>query len=314
MPVFDTTSVIGGFGQIIQNDWALGDDRQFSGDTQLSPNPPPPSDLDLTDAYFTLKSASTLPDADSLIQKHITQSSTVNGQIIAGLGGALSKLLIKIASGDYEGINNIVAGPAYPWDIRVITTAGVTLTVATGVAIFLQNDTQTNKSGTPAAFPNNGQPRFRGYIFDKPSNIMGLSAFYNAGDVYWNSNPSNGNGLGWICATGGIAPATTWFTFDQSQQIDPIVVANSQSPFTAKFNEFIAASAGVASDTNINLPHATGSQRIIVIKKIDAGIFNVNAVPSGTDTIDGVNAPYPNSTQYQSFNLKDFAPGVWLIF
>src|SRR5580698_8195050 len=167
MPVFDTTSVISGFGQVI-SDWAWGDDRQFSGDVQASPNPPPPGDLSITDAYFTMKAAATVPDQYALIQVHITQTSTVYGQITAGAGGALSQLLIKVSSGLYEGITNIVAGANYSWDIRCITTDGVTFTVAIGTIAFIQNDTQTNKAGTPATFPNDGQPRFRGFISANP--------------------------------------------------------------------------------------------------------------------------------------------------
>jgi hypothetical protein len=208
MPVYNTAVVVGGFDQII-DDWAWGDDQQFAGDVQLSPQPPPPTDLSLTDAYFTLKQAPNpaIPDADALIQVHITQVSSVGGIISAGLGGALSNLLIKISSGSYQGINSIVPGAQYLWDIRVITTAGVTFTVATGSMQFVPNETQTNKAGTPAAFPNDGQPRFRGFIDQNPNGVPGLTSIFNAGDFYFNSNPINGNGVGWQCFIGG-APGT----------------------------------------------------------------------------------------------------------
>jgi hypothetical protein len=210
LPVYDTTTILGGFGQQLVNVWAWGDDHQFSGDVQLSPEPPPPGDLSLTDAYFTMKAAPTQPDADSLIQIHITQTLSASGQITAGEGGYFSQLLIKVPSGDLEGTTGIYAGPVYNFDIRVITAGGVTFTVAQGTIIFLQNDTQTNYSGTPAAIPNQGQPVFRGFIYDNPQNIMGLITTYNAGDWYMNSNPINGNGSGWQCTIGG--QPGTWIT------------------------------------------------------------------------------------------------------
>lgn len=206
MPVFDTTFVVGGFSQII-SDWAIGDDRQFSGDVLLSPNPPPPTDEDLSDAYFTLKQVPTSPDAQSTIQKHITQTSSAAGQITAGTGGHKSQLLIKIASGDYENSTSAISGPQYSCDIRCITTGGVTFTVAIGTMRFVQNDTQASEAGQPAAIPNQGNPVFRGFIDALPSGIPGLKAIFNAGDWYMNSNPANGNGVLFQCTIGG-APGT----------------------------------------------------------------------------------------------------------
>ena len=311
MPVYDIQSVIGGFGQIIQNNWALGDDRQFSGDVQLSPNPPPPGDLNLTDAYFTLKASPTQPDSSSLIQKHITQAISPAGQITAGLGGALSQLLIKIASGDYEGLSNIVAGPAYSWDIRVITTGHVTFTVATGVVIFLQNDTQTNASGTPAAFPNNGQPAFRGFTSANPQSVQGFPGIYNAGDFFFNSNPANGNGTGWQCTIAG-SPGT-WLPFytviPVFQNVRTVVFA--QSPYAiAQFDQFIGVNAS-GGNTTVLLPPATGTGRIFELKKIDTSANNMQITPFGTDTIDGVAGTLLDNIPYDSNTIIDYAVGKW---
>lgn len=313
MSVYDTTSVVGGFGQVIQFSWALGDDRQFSGDVQLSPNPPPPTDLSLTDAWFTLKAIPTQPDQDALIQKHITTSLTAAGQITAGLGGALSQLLIKIASGDYEGINSISAGPAYNWDIRCITSAGVTFTVAQGIVIFYQNDTQANQAGVPASFPNNGQPRFRGFIFDNPQEIMGLTGTFNAGDFYFNSNPINGNGTGWQCAIAG-SPGT-WLPFGGggSASFNIVFVLNSASPYSTITGQAVFASAGTSTPTVIVLPAAVGSGLSVIIKKIDSNAQPVTIAPAGTDTIDGVNAIKNITIQNFSLTLLDAAIGQWEI-
>lgn len=209
MPTVDTSTVLGGLAQII-GDWVLGDDRQISGDAQSSVNPPPSGDLGLSDAYFTLKKNYSDSDANAVIQKHITTAPTASGQITAGLGGALSNLLFKISSGDYQALVN--AGPVYYWDIRIITTSGgVTQTVARGTVVFLANVALVDKAGTPAAFPNSGNPQFRGFISANPQTVSNLNTLFNQGDFYFNSVPTTTSAVGWRCTIGG-SPGT-WTPF-----------------------------------------------------------------------------------------------------
>ncbi|HKU19306.1 MAG TPA: hypothetical protein VJP80_08700 [Candidatus Saccharimonadales bacterium] len=313
MPVFDTTSVVGGFNQII-SDWAWGDDRQFSGDVQLSPNPPPPGDLSIVAAYFTLKQAPnpSIPDADSLIQSDITQTLTSFGQITAGAGGALSNLLIKVSSGQYEGINSITVGPVYFWDIRCITTGNVTFTAASGVVTFVPNVTQTNAAGTPAAFPNNGQPRFRGFTSQNPQTAA-LPGVYNAGDFFFNSNPINNLGSGWQCTIGG-SPGT-WVTFfgggPSGGAIFSTVKTIAVGPYNVGAGDYAIMVNAAAGAISVNLPAATGSGRTLVIKKLDATGNAVNVVPAGVNTIDGVAGTYANTTPNVSNTLIDYAVGAW---
>lgn len=203
MPFLDSTSITGGYGQSI-SDWPVGDDRIFSGTiTGLAS-----SDPNLTDAYFTLKLNPNDVDADAIIQKHITQSLTTAGQITQDASLHYTVLSIHVFSGDYEGLVSV--GTSYWWDFRVITTSGSTITVATGQVTFLQQVTQTNKAGTPAALPNFGQPRIRGFNPQSPQ-LMNPGGTFNAGDIYFNQNPQNGNGVGWQCTVGG-APGT-WVAF-----------------------------------------------------------------------------------------------------
>lgn len=208
MPLNDTSSIIGGYNQEIV-DWALGDDRVFSGQVSglLAADP------NLSDAYFTLKSAPNLPDVNAILQKHITQTLSNAGQIT---GSPANALLIHVFSADYEGLVGV--GPVYYWDFRVITTLGTTWTVATGTVTFVQNATQTNVAGTPATLPNLGQPRFRGFLPTHPKNISGFSGVFNRGDYFRNSLPAPGGPSGWVC----ISPCT-----DSSGFVTDGVVGNT---------------------------------------------------------------------------------------
>jgi hypothetical protein len=201
MPLYDTTTVVSGYNQEIL-DWPLGDDRQFLGDVQLSVNPPPPGDLNLSDAYFTLKLNPTDPDSDAILQLHITQTPTSSGYIYTALSGAYSGVAFLVTSGTYQDF--VSSGTVYYWDFRCITaTGGRTFTVATGVVQYLQNVTQTDKAGTPANYPFQGQPRFRGFTSASPNTGNTNTGWSNTGDIWFNSNPFNGNGIGWQCLVEG---------------------------------------------------------------------------------------------------------------
>jgi hypothetical protein len=189
VPFIDTTSIIGGYSQII-SDWQLGDGRVFSGQAQGLAA----TDNVLTDAYFTLKSSPNLPDADAIIQKHITPILSAAGQIT---GVPANILNVNVYSADYEGLVSV--GPIYYWDFRVITAGGQVFTIATGTVEFGQNVTQTNNIGTPAIFPNNGQPRFRGFLPTHPKDISNFSGTFNQGDFFANALPVSGGPSGWVC-------------------------------------------------------------------------------------------------------------------
>ncbi len=194
MPFLDTQSIIGGDGQTIA-DWNTGDDRIFTGQvTGLQP-----SDPSLTDAYFTLKLNPNAPDADAVLQKHVTQSLTAAGQITVDGSSNFTELLIHVHSADYEGL--VQPGTSYWWDFRVITTGGSTITVATGQVAFLQQVTQTNVAGTPATLPNNALPRIRGFLTMHPNSIPSFIGVFNVGDLYFNSQPTPGSASGWVCVS-----------------------------------------------------------------------------------------------------------------
>ncbi len=70
-------------------------------------------------------------------------------------------------------------------------------------------------------------------------------------------------------------------------------------------------SAGSAADFIFNLPPAIGGGQVAIVKKMDANPFNVNIVPHGTDTIDGVNTPTVMTVQYDTLTLCDALAGQW---
>jgi hypothetical protein len=93
------------------------------------------------------------------------------------------------------------------------------------------------------------------------------------------------------------------------------VVAVSTTPYNVgASDQFIGASASAGSDTVINLPAATGSGRVIIVKKMDSNAHNIDVTPNGTDTIDGLNAADVIAVQYASVNYVDYGAGAWAKF
>jgi len=203
--ILDTVSILGGYDQIII-DWALGDDRVFSGNIA----PLLQTGDTVTDCYFTLKASPPLPDAQSIIQKHITTTASQAGQITGG-----TNILVNVFSADYEGL--VFVGPVYYWDFRVITVLGHTYTVATGQVSYRTNVTQTNIAGTPGPLPmgpNNGQPRFRGFCGKNPMFISSIAGTFVKGDYFRNGDPQSGEPSGWVCTIGGALPGGATFRTD----------------------------------------------------------------------------------------------------
>ncbi len=99
----------------------------------------------------------------------------------------------------------------------------------------------------------------------------------------------------------------------------PQVKTITDSPYTiaTSQNVFLDASASAGADFIANLPHATGSGFIVVVKKTDANAHNVAITPDpirGTDTIDGLNAARNLANQYDAHALIDVAAGKWDIW
>lgn len=72
-------------------------------------------------------------------------------------------------------------------------------------------------------------------------------------------------------------------------------------------------SSSAGADFVFNLPAATGTGNVAVVKKMDANAHNVAVTPNGTDTIDGVNAAVNISVQYDTITVCDSGTGAWVI-
>lgn len=193
-------------------DWELGDDRIVERVVASSSLIGGDS---LTDAFYTIKANQVLPDAQATVQVHITTAASNAGQIT---GSPALSMLFNIFSASYQSF--VTAGAVYYYDIRVLTADGHTWTIETGTIQWQQNVTQANIGGVPAVFPNDGQPIFRGFTATKPDLIPSNFGLYNTGDVFFNSNPINNNGLAFFCTIGG--QPGTWVTiFPSGGTIDP---------------------------------------------------------------------------------------------
>jgi hypothetical protein len=84
------------------------------------------------------------------------------------------------------------------------------------------------------------------------------------------------------------------------------------SPYTVGATEsYVAAFAGVAADTIVLLPAATGSGRELEISKRDGNAFNIAVTPFGTDTINDTTGAANITIQYDALRLRDIGVGQW---
>jgi hypothetical protein len=94
----------------------------------------------------------------------------------------------------------------------------------------------------------------------------------------------------------------------------PGIISNTQSPYNVSATDvFLGVAAGAASATIVNLPFATGSGRVLTIKKTDPNAFSVVPTAALGDTIDDLSS-FSISVQYQSINVIDAVVGKWMIF
>jgi hypothetical protein len=87
-----------------------------------------------------------------------------------------------------------------------------------------------------------------------------------------------------------------------------IVVADS--PYTVLAADYTIRCNCVSGAITVALPEATGSGRILNIKKIDASANAVTVDGYSTNTIDGA-ATVDIGTQYANMQIQDAAAGVW---
>ena len=91
-------------------------------------------------------------------------------------------------------------------------------------------------------------------------------------------------------------------------------ISNAQSPYSVQNQDvFLAVAASASAPTQINLPPAGGTSRVIIVKKTDANVENVTLQAAGSDRIDGVGT-YSLAAQWNAVAIEDAAAGQWLIW
>jgi hypothetical protein len=94
----------------------------------------------------------------------------------------------------------------------------------------------------------------------------------------------------------------------------PVVVTATPYAVASTDHTMLVDLATIGGAGQVNLPAATGSGRILIVKFWTAsGGSTVKAHPDGTDSIDGTAADLTISTLYQSYTLQDVASGKWAI-
>lgn len=88
------------------------------------------------------------------------------------------------------------------------------------------------------------------------------------------------------------------------------ITAISASATPAAADRYIACTSGSSADQTYTLPAATGTGRVITVKKIDSGTKACIVAGAGSDKLDGA-ASVTLSNQYQSVTIFDRASAVW---
>jgi hypothetical protein len=100
---------------------------------------------------------------------------------------------------------------------------------------------------------------------------------------------------------------------DDLEAITINVIVNltvAHTPYTVLAVDDTLRCNAVGGAITVNLPAATGSGRILNIKKIDASAYVVTVDGSGGETIDGATTKEIGS-QYDNLQIQDAAAGIW---
>lgn len=107
---------------------------------------------------------------------------------------------------------------------------------------------------------------------------------------------------------------TNFFKWSVPFKYAVVLVPAAQSPYQALLPPNSSEVAFIAMESGeLDLPGATGSGRVIIVKKTDATPNPVAVTPNGTDTIDGGGVAAVVN-QYDALRLIDAALGQWFIW
>jgi hypothetical protein len=89
-----------------------------------------------------------------------------------------------------------------------------------------------------------------------------------------------------------------------------VSIDDSDSPYSILASDYTIRADATSGAVTVNLPAATGSGRIIRIKKLDASANVVTLAAAAAETIDGA-ASASLTAQYSTLSVQDVAAGVW---
>lgn len=104
---------------------------------------------------------------------------------------------------------------------------------------------------------------------------------------------------------GGTSPTGFPLFTLQTSAVTPVTIGAGNVAFFG--------SAGAGADQVANLPAATGSGFLKIIKKQDANAHYIVVTAAGADLIDGFATFSVGTTQYDAIAIIDSAAGVWRV-
>lgn len=209
--------------------------------------------------------------------------------------------------------------------ITITTTAGATSRVIanSGVTSLAGTANQVNVSGSTGAVTLSLIGPYtpttytaHGIILGEGTSSMVATAVMTNGQLLVGSTGADPapatvgcTGCSWTTGAGTLSLTVTgtggFYTVTQ--------VPQASCPYTVLSTDvlLLVGSTTLTANCVVNFPAATGTTRVILVKKQDTGAFSVAATPHTTDTFDGVNAAVNISIQYEELGFVDFASGKW---
>ena len=109
------------------------------------------------------------------------------------------------------------------------------------------------------------------------------------------------------------AGAITCTTLNNTGALYEKITSTSDATYTVLVTDrYIYVTASTDNNKVVALPAATGSGRILTIKKLDSSTATVTIDGNASETIDG-ETTFVLSMQYESITIQDAASGVWYI-
>lgn len=109
----------------------------------------------------------------------------------------------------------------------------------------------------------------------------------------------------------GTIPPSILFTIT-SFRLATVTKISTDSPYTVLVTDFSIICNAVGGAIVVNLPAATGSGRLLEIKKIDASANLVTPTTNGAELLDGFTTQ-TLTAQWEAITIQDTASGVWHI-